>query len=71
MPADMPRLIEHGVPVPDPIHPQVPFALLAVFTALPPAIDQHVREQASHPRPRPFLSRFSVQLFFRPPPSVS
>jgi hypothetical protein len=71
MPADMPRLIEHGVPIPDPIHPQVPFVLLPVHAALPPAADQPVRQEAAHPRPKHFLSRFSIHLFFRPPPTIS
>jgi len=73
LPADMPKVIEHGIPVPDPIHPQVPFALLTALVAeqltgtatptrnLAPAVDFAVSEAAY----------FSPAIFFRPPPSLS
>jgi len=71
MPADVPRVIEHGVPVPDPIHPQVPFALLAALTLPRPAADRPACDNGSRHRLRLSLAGFSSHLFFRPPPSLA
>src|ERR1035441_8487219 len=32
-PADLPEVVAHGVPAPDPVHPQVFFVFLAALTA--------------------------------------
>lgn len=71
MPADAPRVIEHGVPVPDPIHPQVPFALLAALAVLLAAVNMPLRDEAAHHRSWISLAAFSPQVFFRPPPVLS
>ncbi len=71
MPADVPRVIQHGVPVPDPIHPQLPFALLPALALLWTAADLPLRHDAIHSRIQSSLATFSPQLFFRPPPELS
>jgi hypothetical protein len=68
----MPRVIEHGIPVPDPIHPQIPFALLTALAVLWSAADRPQCDEAR--RDGLQLSHaacFSPQQFFRPPPARS
>jgi hypothetical protein len=73
LPADMPRLIEHGIPVPDPIHPQIPFALLTTLAVdQANAADVPARSIASRRQSAVSLAAyFSPQIFFRPPPLLS
>ena len=71
LPADMPRVIEHGIPVPDPIHPQMPFALLAALSMLSLPMDRPLRNAASRGDFRFFPAAISPQVFFRPPPALS
>jgi hypothetical protein len=71
MPADLPRVIDHGIPVPDPIHPQVPFAMLAVLAILLATVNIPLRHDAAHHRSWISLAAFSPQVFFRPPPVLS
>lgn len=68
MPTDAPRVIDHGIPVPDPIHPQIPFLLLAALSILSLAAEAPVGREGAHPRVRVSFKAFSPQLFFRPPP---
>jgi hypothetical protein len=73
LPADMPRVIEHGIPVPDPTHPHIPFAMLTAFFAAPPAgADVPAHERAlRRDSPVSLAGYFSPQIFFRPPPVLS
>jgi hypothetical protein len=68
MPADTPKIIEHGIPVPDPIHPQVPFALLAALITMWAAFCLPILWETTRHRLRFSLLAFSPQVFFRPPP---
>jgi len=68
MPTDAPRVIEHGVPVPDPIHPQIPFLLLAALPILSLAAEAPMGRESAHPRVKVSHAAFSSQVFFRPPP---
>ena len=71
MPADTPRVIEHGIPVPDPIHPQVAFVLLPALALLWPSAKLPRRTEVSHARLRGFLlSIYSPHLSLRPPPAL-
>jgi hypothetical protein len=73
LPAEMPKVIEHGIPVPDPIHPGHTFAMLASLVAEPAAVTgnpgQH--EQFRRATQVSAASYFSPQFFFRPPPFLS
>ena len=69
LPADVPDVVRHGVPAPDPIHPLVPFLLLPIFAASILA-DAHLRlRPAHHPPSFSAASYFSPKNFFRPPPA--
>ncbi len=71
LPADMPRIVEHGVPVPDPIHPGLSFIALATlptnWLAEMPARNATLRD----PLPLARAAFFSPSIFFRPPPALS
>lgn len=71
LPADMPRVIEHGVPVPDPIHPNIPFAVLAAGVMEQSADVPARREIVRSHFPVSRSSYFSPPVFFRPPPALS
>jgi hypothetical protein len=72
LPADMPRVIGHGIPVPDPIHPQIPFALVASLAVLRSAADKPHCDEARRDDLQPsHAACFSPQQFFRPPPVLS
>ena len=71
MRADLPRVIDHGVPVPDPIHPHASFALLAAFATLLLTVKTPAGRDGSNTRIRFALTAFSPQVFFRPPPFLS
>jgi hypothetical protein len=70
LPADIPCLVSHGVPVPDPIHPLIPFVLLVLSAAscLPSNLRLKLLQRHNH---RPAFSAFcfSPHSFFRPPPA--
>lgn len=70
MPADAPELVEHGIPVPDPIHPHILFAVLsAPFVDAPQVVP--VSHEWLKDRPREFAKVFlSSPIFFRPPPAL-
>ena len=70
LPADLPQVVSHGVPVPNPVSPALPFLLLAGFAlvlsaGLDSRMTRRVVRVALTPASRSF---FSPQLFFRPPP---
>jgi hypothetical protein len=71
LPADMPRVIEHGIPVPDPVHPNIPFAVVATllteWQADVPLRDTVLRS----PSPVSLAAYFFPSIFFRPPPALS
>ncbi|HEY1768157.1 MAG TPA: hypothetical protein VGG26_10895 [Terracidiphilus sp.] len=71
LPADMLRAVEHGVPVPDPIHPALAFAVLTAFLSIrladAPVCGELVRNLPSVAR----AAFFSPFIFFRPPPARS
>jgi hypothetical protein len=70
-PADLPRVIDHGVPVPSPVPPTVSFdapslLLLPLFNG----ILRPAQDDASLAAFR-LETRFSPQSYFRPPPGFS
>ncbi|MGB6719950.1 MAG: hypothetical protein WBE72_04080 [Terracidiphilus sp.] len=69
-PADTPKVIEHGTPVPDPIHPGILFAALLPAAADNPASTRGPgQDEALHGHSAVSLEAyFSPQIFFRPPP---
>jgi hypothetical protein len=71
MRADAPNIIDHGIPVPDPIHPQTSFALLAAFATLLLTAETPTGRDGAHTRIQLVLAAFSPQVFFRPPPVLS
>jgi hypothetical protein len=71
MPTDAPRVIEHGIPVPDPVHPQISFLLLATFSVLSLAAEAPMGREGAHSPVKLSFEAFSPQLFFRPPPALS
>jgi hypothetical protein len=72
-PADMPRVVNYGVPTPDPVHPRIPFAVLAVFTFVSIAGADHWERQDPLRGRVPVVAKayFSPFLFFRPPPALA
>ena len=71
MPADTPRVIDHAIPVPDPLHPQVAFALLPALVLLWPVADWPLRAGALRAPLSPSPAVLSPHLFFRPPPVLA
>jgi len=70
LPADLPQVVSHGVPVPNPASPALPFFILAGFVlALSGGFDLRRTRNTDRERLEPASwSFFSPQLFFRPPP---
>lgn len=70
MPLDHPRLVSHGVPAPDPVHPGVAVAILAgLLTLWPVFFDPRFRLAALRSGSRVSAADyFSPPLFLRPPP---
>jgi hypothetical protein len=70
LPADLPQVVLHGVPVPDPVSPALPFLILAGFVlALSAGFDFRKMRFADREARTPTSWSFvSPQLFFRPPP---
>ena len=69
-PADLPEVVAHGVPAPDPVHPQVFFVFLAALTAasLWKADVLSERRFVHSDLAISSAAYFSSNLFFRPPP---
>lgn len=70
LPIDSPKVVRHGIPAPDPVHPQIAFAIIAIMIAA-----WSVRPQLSLGRipsrtgSQVCCSAFlSPQAFLRPPP---
>jgi hypothetical protein len=72
-PADLPRVIEHGVPVPKAVPPLISFALLAALSPRRSAGNTLSPRRESAPGlASPSLAAFlSPQFFFRPPPVIA
>ncbi|HUA93844.1 MAG TPA: hypothetical protein VL991_14820 [Terracidiphilus sp.] len=68
LPADMPRLIEHGIPVPDPVHPAIPFALITTVAIASPFAAPAANEALDNDAPVSLAAYFFPSVFFRPPP---
>lgn len=69
LPIDAPKLVSHGIPTPDPIHPQLAFAFLAFLAlAVPAWTDLHSARTDARNGFQVSLAYFYPQLFFRPPP---
>jgi hypothetical protein len=70
LPIDAPRVIRHGIPTPDPLHPQFAAALVALLFALPILGDSLPGRANSLALGRVSAARFfSPPAFFRPPPA--
>jgi hypothetical protein len=70
LPADVPDLVPHGVPAPDPFHPQVPIAFLLTLAAGCVLMDVQLKLQSARAHlPVSAASYFSPNAFFRPPPA--
>jgi len=70
MPADTPELVFHGVPTPDPLHPQFPAVLLAELAAvllMGTAAFERLGAARGHATV-PATHHFYPGVFFRPPP---
>lgn len=70
-PATSPQVVEHGVPAPDPAHPNAAFALLpqiatAMLTAL---LARGLGDVLPHQHLRFLAAGFSFANLFRPPPT--
>jgi len=72
MPADWQNEVSHGIPVPDPVHPALPFLIFAaLIIAFPAGFDIGVASKSDRGRvPRGEVQRLSPHLFFRPPPII-
>jgi hypothetical protein len=68
LPADLPQVVSHGIPTPDPLHPAIPFLLFATFLLAVGAENRMMRKAPQGARTPQAASFFSPQLFFRPPP---
>lgn len=68
LPADMPRVIEHGVPAPDLVHPAIPFALIATLAAAWPFVAPARNEVRRTDLTVSLAAYFFPLIFFRPPP---
>jgi hypothetical protein len=71
LPADLTKMVEHGVTTPEPVHPQFPDSILtawavvlcggAVVLPVRVIVNEHLQVSAA-----PY---FSPSIFFRPPPA--
>lgn len=70
LPIDAPRVVRHGIPTPDPLHPQLAVAFVAVLFSLPIlADDLSSHKVALASRRVPAAQYLSPPAFFRPPPN--
>jgi hypothetical protein len=71
LPVDIPKLIERGVTAPDPVYPQFPVAILAVWTVVlvARAIELPGRLIVNEQFQVSATPYFSPNIFFRPPPA--
>ena len=72
LPINHPRLVSHGVPTPDPVHPEVATAILVCLIALWPVFfDPRSRLAALRTGSRVSAADFfSPPIFRRPPPAL-
>lgn len=72
LPADFPRLVDHGTVAAQPVVPQTPLIWMAVFMAATTAIGvvAEARQLARIPASVRSRPHFTPLLFFRPPPSL-
>jgi hypothetical protein len=70
LPADLPRVIEHGVTIPQAVPPLISFAQMAALSPLlsSGSILSPRRESAPGPASPSLAAFLSPQFFFRPPP---
>lgn len=70
MPIDNPRVVQHGIPAPDPLHPQLTVAFVALLFALP-AVAENLSGRVTTRALGRFATAqyFSPPVFFRPPPA--
>lgn len=70
LPIDAPRVVRHGIPAPDPLHPQFPVAFVALLFALPILADSLPGRANTLPLGRvAAIQHLSPPVFFRPPPT--
>jgi hypothetical protein len=68
LPADLPQVVSHGIPTPDPFHPAIPFLVIATFLLSVGPENRMMRKALRGARTPQMASFFIPQLFFRPPP---
>ena len=71
LPDDAPKVVQHGVPAPNPVDAQIVFAVLAILTVSCAAgTDVMLRRNIQSARLRPVTAAYFLPyLFFRPPPA--
>ena len=69
LPADLPQIVSHGIPAPDPVHPAIPFLIFAAFVLSAGSEFQLTRKAAHGPGPLAVAATFFPPHFFRPPPT--
>lgn len=70
LPMDTPRVVQHGIPVPDPLHPQFAVAFLTLLFAVPVLAESLSGHAAAFDRICVSTAGFfSPPTFFRPPPA--
>jgi hypothetical protein len=72
LPADFPRLADHGSLATQPVVPVSPLVWVAIFAAMATSVSMiaEARQLARIPVSVRSRSHFSPLLFFRPPPSI-
>jgi hypothetical protein len=70
LPADLPQVVSHGIPTPDPIHPAIPFLVFAVFVLSANSSFRMTRKATRGTGAPAAAPCFSPHLFFRPPPAL-
>lgn len=70
LPIDAPRVVRHGIPAPDPLHPQLAVVFVALVFALPILADNLSSRTTAHVLGRVSVVRYlTPPAFFRPPPT--
>jgi hypothetical protein len=70
LPIDAPRVVRHGIPAPDPLHPQLAVAFIALLFALPVLTNNLPGCATALSVGRVSALRYlSPPAFFRPPPT--
>jgi hypothetical protein len=70
LPADLPQVVSHGIPTPDPLHPAIPFLVFAVLLLSIGSESRMTRETRCGLRTPVTAAFFFPKLFFRPPPAL-